>query len=177
MRKRRCNPPWDHMNKSDYHPVLLFYPSSCRSLNPLSFALLGPHPYRFSSCYPGDVSERCPISTYSSPFPSFFPDSFPLRYPFHSSLSRPFVQAGPPSLIRSLSTEPHVSESIRAESRRGRSFTERDLSKQARHHPLASPPAHPSLPFSLSPTFSVFLPGREAWPVCWAGEKGERRGQ
>ncbi|KAI4811522.1 hypothetical protein KUCAC02_014416 [Chaenocephalus aceratus] len=23
MRKRRCNPPWDHMNKSDYHPVLL----------------------------------------------------------------------------------------------------------------------------------------------------------
>lgn len=28
------------------------------------------------------------------------------------------------SLIRSLSTEPHVSESIRAESRRGRSFTE-----------------------------------------------------
>ncbi|KAK1895951.1 Small ribosomal subunit biogenesis GTPase RsgA [Dissostichus eleginoides] len=117
MRKRRCNPPWDHMNKSDYHPVLL-------SLNPLSFALLGPHPYRFSSCYPGDVSERCPISTYSSPFPSFFPDSFPLRYPFHSSLSRPFVQAGPPSLIRSLSTEPHVSESIRAESRRGRSFTE-----------------------------------------------------
>uniref|UniRef100_A0AAV2MAS3 Uncharacterized protein n=1 Tax=Knipowitschia caucasica TaxID=637954 RepID=A0AAV2MAS3_KNICA len=29
-----------------------------------------------------------------------------------------------PPLIRSLSTEPHVSESIRAESRRGRSFTE-----------------------------------------------------
>lgn len=23
MRKRRCNPPWDHMNKSAYHPVLL----------------------------------------------------------------------------------------------------------------------------------------------------------
>lgn len=34
------------------------------------------------------------------------------------------IPAGPPSLIRSLSTEPHVSESIRAESRRGRSFTE-----------------------------------------------------
>ncbi|CAB1417828.1 unnamed protein product, partial [Pleuronectes platessa] len=32
--------------------------------------------------------------------------------------------ACPPSLIRSLSTELHVSESIRAESRRGRSFTE-----------------------------------------------------
>lgn len=24
MRKRRCNPPWDHMNKSAYHPVLLY---------------------------------------------------------------------------------------------------------------------------------------------------------
>lgn len=34
------------------------------------------------------------------------------------------IPAGPPSLIHSLSTEPHVSESIRAESRRGRSFTE-----------------------------------------------------
>lgn len=34
------------------------------------------------------------------------------------------IPAGPPSLIRSPSTEPHVSESIRAESRRGRSFTE-----------------------------------------------------
>lgn len=34
------------------------------------------------------------------------------------------IPAGSPPLIRSLSTEPHVSESIRAESRRGRSFTE-----------------------------------------------------
>lgn len=24
MRKRRCNPTWDHMNKSAYHPVLLY---------------------------------------------------------------------------------------------------------------------------------------------------------
>ncbi|TNN89223.1 hypothetical protein EYF80_000511 [Liparis tanakae] len=59
MRKRRCNPPWDDMNKSAYHPVLLI---------------------------------------------------------------RDWT--GPPSLIRSPNTEPHVSESIRAESRRGRSFTE-----------------------------------------------------
>lgn len=36
----------------------------------------------------------------------------------------PYIPAGPPSLIRSPNTEPHVSESIRAESRRGRSFTE-----------------------------------------------------
>lgn len=51
---------------------LCFYPSSCRSLNPLSFALLGPHPSRFSSCSPRAVSMWCPISTYSSLFPSFF---------------------------------------------------------------------------------------------------------
>lgn len=25
MRKRRCNPPWDYMNKSAYHPVLLYW--------------------------------------------------------------------------------------------------------------------------------------------------------
>lgn len=25
MRKRRCNPQWDHMNKSAYHPVLLYW--------------------------------------------------------------------------------------------------------------------------------------------------------
>lgn len=44
-------------------------------------------------------------------------------FPFFFVLSL-YIPAGPPSLIRSLSTEPHVSESIRAESRRGRSFTE-----------------------------------------------------
>lgn len=44
-------------------------------------------------------------------------------FPFFFFLSL-YIPAGPPSLIRSLSTEPHVSESIRAESRRGRSFTE-----------------------------------------------------
>lgn len=52
--------------------LLCFYPSSCRSLNPLSFALLGPHPSRFSSCSSRAVSACCPISTHSSPFPSFF---------------------------------------------------------------------------------------------------------
>ncbi len=57
---------------------------------------------------------------FSAPFfcLPFCPFSFFLS--FHSLC----IPAGPPSLIRSLSTEPHVSESIRAESRRGRSFTE-----------------------------------------------------
>lgn len=44
---------------------------------------------------------------------------FPISLPCASAF-RPAL----PPLIRSLSTEPHVSESIRAESRRGRSFTE-----------------------------------------------------
>lgn len=222
--------------------LLHFYPSSCRSLNPLSFALLCPHPSRFSSCSPEATFACSPISTYSPRFPHsswfisyllsvpFIPLSsicatyiaiplhplaqlspsytfltvFPLTsqvflqgfkfirlssttltfiHPFFqtpyfispfsvfhffpqllfSSLWKSFlflaflftyscyfvfwcccpevpslpplfffflsplylcIPAGPPSLIRSLSTEPHVSESIRAESRRGRSFTE-----------------------------------------------------
>lgn len=49
-----------------------FHPSLCHSLNPLSFALLGPHPSRFSFCSPEAVSACCPISTYSSLFPLFF---------------------------------------------------------------------------------------------------------
>lgn len=49
--------------------------------------------------------------------------SFFLFFSFFSLLSL-CIPAGPPSLIHSLSTEPHVSESIRVESRRGRSFTE-----------------------------------------------------
>lgn len=62
-----------------------FHPSLCRSLNPLSFALLGLHPSRFSSCSPEAVSMCCPISTYCSPFPLILPDSFPLCYGFHPS--------------------------------------------------------------------------------------------
>lgn len=90
--------------------------------------------------------------------------------------------------------------------------------KQARQHPLVSPPAPSAPSYSSSPTFSVsacrdlvflflsvrscfycaifchfgprkggrnaispplrpLLWGRVAWPVCWAEEKGERRGQ
>ena len=55
-----------------------FYPSSAALLIPshlLSSALVPPPPpatIRFSSCSPRAVSSRCPISTYSSPFPSFF---------------------------------------------------------------------------------------------------------
>lgn len=54
---------------------------------------------------------------HSSTSLSTFFTSIPFFSPF------PFL-ASPTSLIRSLSTGPHVSESIRAESRRGRSFTE-----------------------------------------------------
>lgn len=63
---------------------------------------------------------HCHPSTSLSPFlhPPIF---FYRNIPFFSSF--PFL-ASPTSPIRSLSTEPHVSESIRAESRRGRSFTE-----------------------------------------------------
>lgn len=61
---------------------------------------------------------HCHPSTSLSPSPPiFFKTNIPFFPPF------PF-SASPTSLIRSLSTEPHVSESIRAESRRGRSFTE-----------------------------------------------------
>lgn len=63
--------------------LLHFYPSSCRSLNPLSFALLCPHPSRFSSCSPEATFACCPISTYSPRFPhsSWF-ISYLLSVPF-----------------------------------------------------------------------------------------------
>lgn len=54
-----------------------FHPSLCRSLNPLSFALLGPHPSHFSSCLSQSRFRSCPISTYRSPFSFILPDSFP----------------------------------------------------------------------------------------------------
>lgn len=63
--------------------LLHFYPSSCRSLNPLSFALLCPHPSRFSSCSPEATFACSPISTYSPRFPhsSWF-ISYLLSVPF-----------------------------------------------------------------------------------------------
>lgn len=84
--------------------LLRFHPSLCRSLNPLSFALLGPHPSRFSSCSPEAVSACCPISTYSSPFPLFFlihflsaissihpPPSYLCKVHHHPSLPQAFL--------------------------------------------------------------------------------------
>lgn len=63
-----------------------------------------------------------PWYSFSLVFPSSLLSFFPLFF-LLSPLSL-CIPACPPFLIRSLSTEPHVSESIRAESRRGRSFTE-----------------------------------------------------
>lgn len=69
------------------------------------------------------ISSCLPLSSFYFPLPLspplffFFFTNIPFFSPF------PFL-ASPTSFIRSLSTEPHVSESIRAESRRGRSFTE-----------------------------------------------------
>ena len=62
------------------------------------------------------------LSSPPVPSPHLSPFSF-LSFFLLSPLSL-CIPASPPSLIRSLSTEPHVSESIRAESRRARSFTE-----------------------------------------------------
>lgn len=62
-----------------------FYPSSCRSLNPLSFAPLCPHPSRFSSSSLRVVFHAVPFppTLFSSPFIS-------------SCLSVPFI---PPHLF------------------------------------------------------------------------------
>lgn len=49
-----------------------FHPSSCHSLNPFSFALLGPHPHRFSSSSPRAVSAAVPFPPTPFRFPSFF---------------------------------------------------------------------------------------------------------
>lgn len=70
------------------------------SLQPFALFLL------FCPCLP--ILPLCPLSI-------VFPPLFSPPSTFQLALL---------SLIRSLSTEPHVSESIRAESRRGRSFTE-----------------------------------------------------
>lgn len=70
--------------------LLHFYPSSCRSLNPLSFALLCPHPSRFSSCSP-EATFACSPFPPTLPVSLILPDSFPICYPFHSSLSPLFV--------------------------------------------------------------------------------------
>lgn len=62
-----------------------FHPSLCRSLNPLSFALRGPHPARFSSRSPRAVSAAVPFPPASLRFPFILPDSFPLCEWFHPS--------------------------------------------------------------------------------------------
>lgn len=49
-----------------------FHPSLCRSLNPLSFALFGPHPSHFSSCSLRAVFAAVPFPPTGLRFPSFF---------------------------------------------------------------------------------------------------------
>lgn len=90
------------LHSSRHVPTPCFHPSLCRSLNPLSFALLGPHPSRFSSRSPRAVSPRCPISTYSSPFPLFFlihflPAISSIQFPPPAPFVR-LVQSTSPSL-------------------------------------------------------------------------------
>ena len=89
-----CPPPNKHIHSSHFH-YFAFIWFLCRLNVPLFY-----FPFFFAL-----FLSFCPL-------PFFLP---------HVSLCIP---ACPPSLIRSLSTELHVSESIRAESRRGRSFTE-----------------------------------------------------
>lgn len=112
-------------------PSLICFPFS-PSLSPSSYVFSLPPP-SFKSAHA--IIREHYFAAYTVVFPSGYFSPTTLFSFIHSFLpssvsilsSSAFslcILAGPPSLIRSLSTEPHVSESIRAESRRGRSFTE-----------------------------------------------------
>lgn len=96
------------LHSSRHVSLLCFYPSSCRSLNPLSFALLGP------SSLPVSLPALLELFPRAAPFPPT-PLCFPHSPWFISSLlSFPFIPLPPFFVLhaaQSLSTNTFLSQS------------------------------------------------------------------